>query len=623
MEVRTESYIAATDMTTGEKVVPADAAIAMGAGQGVVFEDVKYTVTTRKGESKEILHGVSGSVKPGELCCIIGPSGAGKTSLMDTLAGRIQKGVAATSIIELDGKKLTRARAGRLIAYVEQEDCVFATETPRECMKFSADLRLPKSTTTEKKIQIVDDIIKRLGLSSCEDTMVGGGRLRGVSGGERKRTSIGVELVTNPTILFLDEPTSGLDSYAALETVKLLKDLANEGCTVLCTIHQPSSEIFNVFDKCLLLSKGQMIYGGARAQIVDYFAEKGHVCPALYNPADFVLFLAQTEEEDAISKLGDDWKAHEAKPSKAAGADIQKDMTMRPEGPEGQKHGFGTQLSMLFKRETRSVIRNKPALIARFATTAVLNLLFGCIFFRAGKLGDTPDEARTHFGALTQVLIGAMFGSAQPVLLAFPLERPVFLREYRTGTYSVLPYFISKTLVELVMSFLTMAIAVLVGYWLIEFQGSVILHIVNAWGLSIVASSVALVLGCAVKDITLAQELTPLIFVPQIMFAGFFIKMSDIPVWLRWAQYLCSLKFAINLGLVVEFAGSAGCDQDRLLSDDAGISATEAGRCNASRTLMESNDVEPDDWWISMVVLIGLFFFFRVMAAMLLAAKAR
>ena len=267
-------------------------------------------------------------------------------------------GVDKASAIELDSEKLTRERAGKLIAYVEQEDCLFATETPRECMQFSSHLRLPKSTTVEKKIEIVDDIIRRLGLSSCEDTMVGGGRMRGVSGGERKRTSIGVELVTNPTILFLDEPTSGLDSYAALETVKLLKELANEGCTVLCTIHQPSSEIFNVFDKCLLLSKGRMIYGGARAEIVDYFAERGHVCPALYNPADFVLFLAQTEKEEAIVALSEAWSAHVAKGAKAK----EEPAAIRRASysvADGGKHGFGTQLKMLIQRETRSVYRNK------------------------------------------------------------------------------------------------------------------------------------------------------------------------------------------------------------------------------------------------------------------------
>lgn len=283
------------------------------------------------------------------------------------------------------------------------------------------------------------------------------------------------------------------------------------------------------------------------------------------------------------------------------------------------KPGFATQLGMLVARESRATIRNKPALIARFVATAFLNLLFGCIFYDAGKLGNTPDEARTHFGALTQVFIGAMFGSAQPVLLAFPLERPVFLREYRTGTYNVLPYFLSKTLVELFMSFLTMAVAVLVGYWLMGLQGSVILLILCTWILAVVSSSVALFLGCAVKDVTLALELTPLIFVPQIMFAGFFIKMSDIPVWLRWAQYLCSLKFAINLGLVIEFGGSAGCDADLAAEGDA----VAIGRCNASQSLMVANDVDEDDWWIHLLVLLGLFLFFRMSAAMLLKAKAR
>jgi hypothetical protein len=255
------------------------------------------------------------------------------------------------------------------------------------------------------------------------------------------------------------------------------------------------------------------------------------------------------------------------------------------------------------------------------------------IFYQAGQLGNTPDEARTHFGALTQVLIGAMFGSAQPVLLAFPLERPVFLREYRTGTYGVLPYFLAKTFVELIMSFFTMAEAVLIGYYLMDFQGPVMLHILVAFGLSVVASSVALFLGCAVKEVTLALELTPLIFVPQIMFAGFFIKMSQIPSWLSWAQYLCSLKFAINLGLVVEFGGSTGCTDATGWTDIThpqynstelvAAQALQAGRCEASAQLLTDNDIVEEDWWVYVVVLLALFVGFRSFAAMLLAAKAR
>jgi hypothetical protein len=220
------------------------------------------------------------------------------------------------------------------------------------------------------------------------------------------------------------------------------------------------------------------------------------------------------------------------------------------------------------------------------------------------------------------VLIGAMFGSAQPVLLAFPAERPVFLREYRTGTYGTFPYFLSKTVVELVMSFLTMLVAVVVSYYLIDFRGPLMYHVLVAWGLAIVASSVALLLGCAVKDVTLALELTPLVFVPQIMFSGFFIKMEDIPVWLRWAQYLCSLKFAVNLGLLAEFGGEAGCPRSNS-SVVMNKSENAMNRCLASAKLLEQNDIYPEDWWVYTLVLIALFVGFRALAAVLLAAKAK
>lgn len=138
-----------------------------------------------------------------------------------------------------------------------QDDALTATATVRECLLFSANLRLGAGVSVEDKEALVDEVLVELGLNKCRDTFIGSERSKGISGGERKRTSIGVELITDPSLVFLDEPTSGLDSYSAYKIVELLKALSHQGrCTIMCTIHQPSSEIFLLFDNCIMLKSG-------------------------------------------------------------------------------------------------------------------------------------------------------------------------------------------------------------------------------------------------------------------------------------------------------------------------------------------------------------------------------
>eukprot|EP00966_Prymnesium_polylepis_P189213 4383625-Prymnesium_polylepis.1 len=182
-----------------------------------IWDSVSYSVG-KGGKQREILSGIDGSLSGGELCAIIGPSGAGKTSLLNILAARIRDRGPACRVggsIQLDGEPLTGVALRKRIAYVLQDDFLVATTTPREAIMFSAMMRLPASVSIEEKKQLVEKMISDLGLTRCADTMVGNELIRGISGGEKKRTSIGIELVMRPKLIFLDEPTSGLDSFAA------------------------------------------------------------------------------------------------------------------------------------------------------------------------------------------------------------------------------------------------------------------------------------------------------------------------------------------------------------------------------------------------------------------------
>ncbi len=195
----------------------------------------------------------------------------------------------------------------------------------------------------------------------------------------------------------------------------------------------------------------------------------------------------------------------------------------------------------------------------------------------------------------------------QPVLLLFPSERPRFVREYATGSYGAAAYFCSKLVTELPLSFATSLLAFLIAYWMIGLHGAFILHVLVTWLIGLCAASTALLFGCLAANAQEAMQAAPAIFVPQILFAGLFVRIDQIPAWIRWAQYLCSLKFGINLFLVNEF-GAAACDPARR--------AECAG-------LLDSTDADEAIWWAYALILIGIFLLFRLAGLLVLTRKAR
>uniref|UniRef100_K3X5A9 ABC transporter domain-containing protein n=1 Tax=Globisporangium ultimum (strain ATCC 200006 / CBS 805.95 / DAOM BR144) TaxID=431595 RepID=K3X5A9_GLOUD len=177
----------------------------------------------------------------------------------------------------------------RLTSYVMQDDLFYQTITVREHLVFQARLRMGATFTEEQYLNRVDTVMEELGLMKCRDTLIGGPTLRGISGGERKRLSFAAEILTNPSILFVDEPTSGLDSFMAETVVSQLQQIARDGRTVIATIHQPSSELFALFDQLYLLSDGATVYHGKGSESVQYFASLGYQCPPYLNPTDYFM----------------------------------------------------------------------------------------------------------------------------------------------------------------------------------------------------------------------------------------------------------------------------------------------------------------------------------------------
>lgn len=258
----------------------------------LVFRNLSFTVESKtrkihgKKERKVILDNLDGMFRSGRLTAIMGPSGAGKTSLLDSIAGNLLGGQINGEIL-VNGEDYSGKKIKDISGFVFQDDVLLDTMTVREAIEQSALLRLPKSVSAEERRNRVEDIIALLHLESCQHTRIGSPLRKGISGGERKRTAAAMELIANPPMLFLDEPTSGLDTFTAYTVVKSLKRLARQGRTVIATIHQPSSEIFHLFDDLLLLSEGHIVYLGDAEASIEYFAKLGYQCPVYSNPADF------------------------------------------------------------------------------------------------------------------------------------------------------------------------------------------------------------------------------------------------------------------------------------------------------------------------------------------------
>lgn len=532
--------------------------------------------------------------------CILGPSGAGKSTLLNILAGRMntkKKGMEFSGDISICGYVVNPVAARSNIAYVMQEDALPGMSTPREILTMSAVLRGRETgvEVTEK----VKNLLAELRLENCADTYVGTPIMKGLSGGEKKRTSVALELITGPKMIFLDEPLSGLDSYAAMTIIQVLKELAAKGCAVLCTIHQPSSEIFQLFDRVACLAEGRTCYFDSVNRLPKYMEQLGHPVTTYTNPADHILFFVQSQTKENLALFNEAWATEEQKVILPQIEEARASASALPPSTIHRKSCL-SQLGFLVQRELREVFRNKIGLVMRFGVNAFMGLLFAFIFKGVGAKDNETGGIHGHFGAICNLMIGTMFSSAQPLLLQFPLERPVFLREYGANMYGTIPYFLAKTIIEIPLTFLTALETWLISYWVMELQGNFFYLVVISTVLAVSAASTALWIGCSVANAQQAQEFAPLLFVPQILFTGIFIQISLIPEWLRWLQYLCSLKYAINLACIVEFGSSP-----------IGV-----------EIILDGQQIEKDRTWLYVGILAAILVGFRLLAMISLRRRA-
>uniref|UniRef100_A0A2C9JZH5 ABC transporter domain-containing protein n=1 Tax=Biomphalaria glabrata TaxID=6526 RepID=A0A2C9JZH5_BIOGL len=569
------------------------------------FHDINYEVETRtsicrKKTLKHILKDVSGIFRPG-MNAILGPTGSGKSSLLDVLAGRKDpKGLTGT--ILLDGSP-TPHNFKCLVGYVVQDDVVMGTLTIRENFEFSATLRLPSSVTKRERKERIDQVIYELGLTEVADSKVGTEYIRGVSGGERKRCSIGMELIISPPVLFLDEPTTGLDASTAMAVMLLLKKLAAGGRNIIFSIHQPRYSIYRLFDSLMLLSHGDVAYHGKASESLDYFASVGYFCEEHNNPPDFFLdvingdstAVQSTTTKNVNGLIGDSNEIHIINRDSEKSKDIvitveEKNSSLRelfrnsswyssvqeelkPIMSAHQKDGaaveikkvdykssFGMQLLTVSKRCVKNIVRNPQVTIMQIKTIIVYALIVGGIYFQMNKSKISGIQNRE--GAFFFIIMNQVFGNMSAVEL-FIKERAIFIHENVSGYYRVSAYFLAKVFCDVIplrmIPVILFSVIVYFMFGLRDGADHFFFFTLNMFLTAITASTLCFAISSSVKILGLANLFLAMCYVFMMLFGGLLINVGDLGHWISWVKYLSIFRYSLNALEINELQGQMFC----------------------------------------------------------------
>ncbi|KAG8341218.1 putative ABC transporter ABC 2 type transporter [Trypanosoma vivax] len=525
----------------------------------MTWENLTYRVSVKGAQKKTLLHNVSGTALGGRVLAIMGPSGAGKTTLMSAITGRLsntEKNLEGCCF--LNNAVYTEHYKG-LVSFVAQDDIVMALDTPREAAYFACRVRLGLSK--EESNKLVDGVIERLHLTQCQNTILGiPGLLKGVSGGERKRANVASALVTNPCVIVLDEPTTGLDSVNALRVGQMLQELAKrEKRTVIATVHSPSSELVETFDDLLLLSKGHVVYHGPREGAADYFASHGYIVPPCTNPCEYFMEILQ-QPDSVQSALWAAWDNYVESP-----AALSNPCMTKVQNPQDEDNGFlrqqlelkgsnsWIQLIELTTRAFRTYPRHPSAVFVRVVQTLFVALITGLFYFRM-----TIDQGgvKDRLGLLFFTVVNAMFASAMHGITAYPPERAVFLLEQSTDSYSALMYVLGKFIAEVPFQIVFPTAFVIMTYFMVNLYNSVAAFFVY-WFILVQHAITSYVFGMMFatffKSPTTSFSLVPVVFIPLLIVTGLYANTERLdPYWL-WLSYISFPRFAFMGTVLNEF----------------------------------------------------------------------
>ncbi|KJE96294.1 ATP-binding cassette transporter sub-family G member 2c [Capsaspora owczarzaki ATCC 30864] len=607
-------------------------------------------------QDKVLLKNVSGVIRPGTLTALMGPSGAGKSTLLDVLAGRKTSGVIQGDLL-YNNKPMTK-ELHRIIGYVEQTDTLLGALTVRELLMYTARLRLPSSTTHEQRTDRVDYVINVLGLQRCADSVIGSATIRGISGGQAKRVNIGIELITDCRVLFLDEPTTGLDSATSYEVMSAVRKIADRGRSIICTIHQPSEDVFNLFDRLLLLVKGEVVYLGSIPNTVPYFEKLGFKFVPGSNPADYIIAVtgpgtgqhARTVEGPEVSAgfFADEYRRSNlaeqrlisARQTAAASA---VDASQKEHEPVRFVNSAWHNFVVLLERFWWEKCRDKYYLSARFLRIVFLNIVLGTLF---------SNQPHTSAGVYNMVSIlqfsVQVFAFGALAFIGFSLmSRPFFLRERHAATYQVSSWYWANVISDMPFNLLQVLLWSVVLYWstgLKSTAGAFFTFVLFLLVLTDAALAMSQAIAAGSADFESANIAIFPIILLSFLFSGFYVQKPLIPDYFIWAYVISFLNYALNGLAINNFQGQNdytqtsdcyACFVPTTPCQDIVVNLNGTTVCCVSSTTV-SYPFPPDDilsaWgfgpeslndnlWINFLALSVFWIFWRILAYLVMRFK--
>ncbi|PIA63646.1 hypothetical protein AQUCO_00201174v1 [Aquilegia coerulea] len=494
---------------------------------------------------KPILKGITGSIGPGEILALMGPSGSGKTTLLKILGGRLHENVKGTvTYNDIAYNPALKRRIG----FVTQDDLLLPQLTVEETLVFAAFLRLPSNMSKQQKYVRVDMIIKELGLERCRSTRIGGAFVKGISGGERKRTSIGYEILVDPSLLLLDEPTSGLDSTSANRLLRILQGIAKAGRTIITTIHQPSSRMFHMFDKLLLISEGYPVYYGKARESMQYFSSLRFVPEIAMNPAEFLLDLTTGQvndislpedlrtprgslefEKDIIKYLQLKFKVAIEPKEKAShrvtkapehlqsAVQVKKDWTMT----------WWDQFFILSKRTFKERCRDYFDKL-RLVQALGVAILLGLLWWKSTT--GTEAQLRDQVGLIYYICIFWTSSSIFGAVYVFPFEKVYLVKERKADMYRLSVYYVSSTLCDMVAHIFYPTSFMLIVYFMAGFKRTVACFFMTHFSILLIvitSQGAGELFGAMVLSIKRAGMIASLILMLFLLTGGYYVQVLN------------------------------------------------------------------------------------------------
>lgn len=551
------------------------------AGLEVCFTDLSYTVPVKKKEPLAIISGLSGHFSPGCMTALMGPSGSGKTTLMDIIAGR-KSGVGKIQGEILYGGSKTPASLKHLVGYVEQFDTLIGELTVEQMLMYTAELKLPMKISRAEKKQRVDNVIEKLRLSKCRQTVIGNVLKRGISGGQAKRVNIALSLITQPSILCLDEPTSGLDSAMANEVCLLLSNLAQGGCTVLAAVHSPTSYAFSLFnDLYMLHAGGRTIYSGAVSGVKPYFELQGFRMPADvgYSVPDWLVDITcagSTDDDETASQVkrqispkvqdvatpgnadfgalwdksdacAKDAEAHKAKVT--ALKNQTQDFSLTQLGGPPQLWALRTLLAYRMSAH----YKDGEFLGPRIGDKIFMGLLAMSLYWGIGEEQDVQSLQST---ASCLYFFAALCGyGAAAFVPSLTLERALFYRERCDGCYAAWTYYLAKFIEEAVLCTVTSFLFAVIVFFALKLQGSFLFFVAAYFMTAMIGIVLAYLVAAVAPNMEAANALLPTYVTVCMYFGGLFIVFDKIPIGWKWFSYTSFLRYSWGALMLNQFEG--------------------------------------------------------------------